>query len=381
MSEEIESHVLKHYEVVQKLGKGAYGVVWKCLKKDKDKQKNTFVALKKIFDAFQNATDAQRTFREIMLLLQMDHENVIKLINVMKAENNKDVYLVFDYMDTDLHAVIRAGILEDVHKQYVIYQIAKCLKYMHSAELLHRDLKPSNILLNSECVVKVADFGLARSTAVQEGWGPTILTEYIATRWYRAPEVLLGSTKYGPAVDMWSLGCIFGEVLIGKPIFPGNSTSNQLDLILEITGKPTQEDIESTNSDMAGSILDSLAPTTKKSMKEKFPRVSPEALDLLTKLLAFNPNKRPTAEETLEHPYLADFHNPNDEPVAQKTMTIPIDENRKASIREYRDELYKEIKRIKKIERQRFLHNADQDESKSPTGQKSHLTGVSDTNL
>lgn len=381
MSEEIESHVLKHYEVVQKLGKGAYGVVWKCLKKEKDKQKNTFVALKKIFDAFQNATDAQRTFREIMLLLQMDHENVIKLINVMKAENNKDMYLVFDYMDTDLHAIIRAGILEEVHKQYVIYQITKCLKYMHSAELLHRDLKPSNILLNSECVVKVADFGLARSAAAQESGAPTILTEYIATRWYRAPEVLLGSTKYGKAVDMWSLGCILGEVLIGKPIFPGNSNQHQLDVILEFTGKPTQEDIESTGSDMAGSILESLSPPVKKPVKEKFPNVSPEALDLLTKLLAFNPSKRPTAEETLEHPYLADFHNPNDEPVAPKLITVNIDDNRKASIREYRDELYKEIKRIKKIERQRFLHNADQDESKSPTAQKSHLTGVSDTNL
>lgn len=129
-------------------------------------------------------------------------------------------------MDTDLHAVIRVNILEEIHKQYIIYQILRCLKYMHTAELLHRDLKPSNILLNSDCNVKVADFGLVRSIATKED-GPTpVLTEYVATRWYRAPEILLGSHTYTKGVDMWSLGCILGEILIGKPIFPGTSTLN-----------------------------------------------------------------------------------------------------------------------------------------------------------
>jgi mitogen-activated protein kinase 15 len=145
----------------------------------------------------------------------------------MKAENNKDLYLVFDFMDTDLHAVIRAGILEEIHKKYIVYQILKSLKYMHTGELIHRDLKPSNILLNSECHVKVADFGLARSVAFNDEDGsPPVLTEYVATRWYRAPEILLGSTKYTKAVDMWSVGCILGELIIGKAIFPGTSTLN-----------------------------------------------------------------------------------------------------------------------------------------------------------
>lgn len=145
----------------------------------------------------------------------------------MKAENNKDLYLVFDFMDTDLHAVIRAGILEEIHKKYIIYQILKSLKYMHTGELIHRDLKPSNILLNSECHVKVADFGLARSVAYNDEDGsPPVLTEYVATRWYRAPEILLGSTRYTKAVDMWSVGCILGELIIGKAIFPGTSTLN-----------------------------------------------------------------------------------------------------------------------------------------------------------
>ena len=122
------------------------------------------VALKKIFDAFQNATDAQRTYREIIYLKQMsNHENIIRLDDVLRAENDRDIYLVFEFMETDLHTAIRASILEDVHKQYIMYQGFKALMYMHSADLVHRDLKPANLLLNSECCCKIADFGLARS--------------------------------------------------------------------------------------------------------------------------------------------------------------------------------------------------------------------------
>ncbi|KAK9837179.1 hypothetical protein WJX84_009788 [Apatococcus fuscideae] len=237
MSEEIDKQVFRKYDILQRLGKGAYGIVWKAIEKKSGKT----TALKKIFDAFQNATDAQRTFREIMFLQELDnHDNIIKLLNVMKAENDRDIYLVFDYMETDLHAVIRANILEEIHKQYVMYQLFKALKYMHTAQLLHRDIKPSNVLLNSECLVKLADFGLARSIAqlhTADGTNP-VLTDYVATRWYRAPEILLGSSKYTYGVDMWSSGCILGELLSGKPIFPGNSTINQLDRIVTVTGKP-----------------------------------------------------------------------------------------------------------------------------------------------
>jgi mitogen-activated protein kinase 15 len=240
MTEEIEAHVLKKYEILQKLGKGAYGIVWKAI----DKRSKEIVALKKCFDAFQNATDAQRTFREIIFLQELvGHENIIRLQNVIRAENDRDIYLVFDFMDTDLHAVIRANILEEIHKQYIIYQCFKCLKYMHSVNLLHRDLKPSNLLLNSECHMKVADFGLARCLDTKAGSEP-ILTDYVATRWYRAPEILLGSNKYTKGVDMWSMGCILAELILGKPFFPGTSTLNQLDRVLEVTGRPRPEDIE-----------------------------------------------------------------------------------------------------------------------------------------
>ena len=125
MSDEIDKPVLKRYEVAQKLGKGAYGIVWKAV----DRKTKAIVALKKIFDAFQNATDAQRTYREVIFLQQMgEHENIVQLQNVMKADNHRDLYLVFEYMETDLHAVIRANILQEVHKQYIMYQTFKALK-------------------------------------------------------------------------------------------------------------------------------------------------------------------------------------------------------------------------------------------------------------
>jgi len=353
MSEDIDKHVLQKYEIGQLLGKGAYGIVWKAVEK---KTRQT-VALKKIFDAFQNATDAQRTFREIMFLQELhDHPNIVSLLNVLKADNDNDIYLVFEYMETDLHAVIRANILEDIHKQYIIYQLLKALKYMHSGGIIHRDLKPSNLLLNSECFLEVADFGLARSIAAMENPdSPSpVLTEYVATRWYRAPEILLGSTCYTKGVDIWSVGCILAELLSGSPIFPGSSTMNQLDRILQVTGRPSEEDIEAINSPFTTTMLESLPPAnTRIKFSDLFPHSSKDALDLLNKCLQFNPQKRITCEEALSHPYLSEFHDPADEFVCDRTITISIDDNHKYSISDYRSQLYEDIIAKKKEQRKK----------------------------
>mmetsp|Transcript_25056 Transcript_25056/g.43256 ORF Transcript_25056/g.43256 Transcript_25056/m.43256 type:complete len:359 (-) Transcript_25056:1936-3012(-) len=354
MSEEIDKHVLRKYEILQKLGKGAYGIVWKAI----DKKTREIVALKKIFDAFQNATDSQRTFREIMFLQEINnHENIIRLLNVLKADNDKDIYLTFDFMETDLHAVIRASILEEIHKQYIMYQLLKALKFMHSAELLHRDLKPSNLLLNSECQLKVADFGLARSIAAlnNESGAAPVMTDYVATRWYRAPEILLGSTKYTKGVDMWSVGCILGELLGGKPMFPGTSTLNQLDKIMEITGRPTRDDVDAIKSPFAATMIDSLPPTQQRSLRDMFPQASPDALDLMKKLLVFNPDKRITAQQCICHPYVVQFHNEEEEPVSKQPIKIILDDNVKFSVQDYRDKLYSEIVKKKKEARKRHL--------------------------
>lgn len=353
--DEVEKHILRKYEISQKLGKGAYGIVWKAV----DKRTRKGCALKKCFDAFRNATDAQRTYREIMYLQELaGHDNIVRLCNIIRAENDRDIYLVFDYMDTDLHAVIRANILEDIHKQYVIYQLLKSLHYMHTAELLHRDIKPSNLLLNSDCHVKLCDFGLCRSVADlnKPGGAAAALTDYVATRWYRAPEILLGSTKYTKGVDMWSLGCILGEMLTGKPIFPGNSTMNQIERILEITGRPSTEDVAAIKSPFAQTMLESVPAMKPKALAELFPTASAEALDLLRVTLQFNPEKRLTAEEALRHPYVSQFHNPADEPACPKIIRIPVPDSTKHSAPEYRDRLYKEIARKKKEARMRRSH-------------------------
>eukprot|EP00884_Botryococcus_braunii_P013709 jgi/Botrbrau1/22339/Bobra.0002s0017.1 len=345
--EEVEKTIYRKFELQTKLGKGAYGVVWRAI----DKKTKEVVALKKIFDAFQNATDAQRTFREIMFLQELtNHENIIRLLNVIRAENDRDIYLVFEYMETDLHAVIRANILEEIHKQYIMYQLFRALKYMHSAELLHRDIKPSNVLLNSECVVKLADFGLARSVAQLEQFDSNspVLTDYVATRWYRAPEILFGSNRYTYGVDMWSAGCILGELLGGKPIFPGSSTLNQLQRIMEVTGRPGKDDLEVIQSPYAATMLESMGGNDRKEMFQLFPNASEEATDLLEKLLRFNPAKRLSAAEALQHPYVSQFHNPEDEPDCDHVVTIPIDDNTKYTINEYREKLYHEIMKRKK---------------------------------
>ena len=283
---DVEQHVSERYEIKRRLGKGAYGIVWKAI----DKKSQEVVALKKIFDAFRNATDAQRTFREIMFLQEFGkHDNIIKLNNVIRASNDKDIYLVFEHMDTDLHAVIRKGtILKDIHKRYIMYQLLKATKYMHSGNVIHRDYKPSNVLLDSDCLVKICDFGLARSLEKIDGskngngrknstTGEEInnkapaLTEYVATRWYRAPEILLSSPRYTKGVDIWSLGCILAELILGKPLFPGSSTLNQIECIMQTIPEPSNSDIDSIQSDYGHSII---KETMKKIARGKINRTT-----------------------------------------------------------------------------------------------------------
>ncbi|KAK3600390.1 hypothetical protein CHS0354_016006 [Potamilus streckersoni] len=355
---EVEPHITKKYEIKKRLGKGAYGIVWKAV----DRRTGEVVAVKKIFDAFRNQTDAQRTFREIMFLQEFgDHPNIIKLHNVIKAENDKDIYLVFEFMETDLHNVIKRGnILKDVHKRYIMYQLFKATKYLHSGNVIHRDQKPSNILLDSECVVKVCDFGLARSLTqigVDAETGDPNLTEYVATRWYRAPEILLASHRYTKGVDMWSLGCILGEMLLGKPLFPGSSTLNQIEKIMAGIPAPTREDIESIRSAYGSSVLEKASIRPRKNLEEMFTDAPKDALDLLKKLLHFNPDKRITAEEALRHPYVSRFHNPADEISLNYDALPPLPDDVQLTVDEYRNKLYEMIMK-KKADRRRKRQEA-----------------------
>jgi len=347
--EEVDKHVLRKYDITQKLGKGAYAVVFKAV----DKKNKETVAVKKIFDAFQNATDAQRTFREIMYLQAMgDHDNIIRLRTVLKADNDKDIYLIFDYMETDLHAVIRANILEPVHKQFIVYQCLKALKYIHSAGLVHRDLKPSNLLLNEECLVKIADFGLARSMKAlkKADEEASVLTDYVATRWYRAPEIILGSTCYTLSVDMWAMGCIIAEMFIGKPLIAGTSTMNQLEKIVDLVGFPDKESIKNVNSSFAETMMQSLqCQKAEGDLAERLKKANcpEEAAALCVGLLLFAPDKRPDIDAAIADPYVRQFHTGQEEN-APALLTIPVDDDVKYSVSEYRDRLYQTIQAARK---------------------------------
>jgi len=250
------------------------------------------------------------------------------------------------------------------------YQLFKSIKYMHSGQVLHRDIKPSNLLLNSDCLMKLGDFGLARSLVSENDDDNKVLTDYVATRWYRAPEILLGATKYTKAVDMWSLGCIMGELLSGKPIFPGSSTMNQLDRIIEVTGKPSSSVLAEIDAPYAATMIDSLGESKPRKLKDMFPTATEDALDLMAKLLDFSPVTRYTIDQTLSHPFVAQFHNPDDEPVCEKPIVIPINDDKKFKNNDYRKRLYDDILQKKKDKRKKKEKSSSSSSSKTKKSSK-----------
>mmetsp|Transcript_2583 Transcript_2583/g.7327 ORF Transcript_2583/g.7327 Transcript_2583/m.7327 type:complete len:397 (+) Transcript_2583:376-1566(+) len=297
------------YTPIKPIGKGAYGVVCSARNIETDEK----IAIKKIGKAFENLVDAKRTLREIKLLQHLCHENIVQIKDILPPPSRdrfKDVYVVYELMDTDLHQIIRSTQpLSDDHCQYFIYQILRGLKYIHSANVLHRDLKPSNLLLNANCDLKICDFGLARTSNEKE-----FMTEYVVTRWYRAPELLLSCTEYTSSIDVWSVGCIFAELLGRKPLFPGKDYVHQLNLITKVIGSPSEEDLMFISSEKARRYIRSLPKHSHVDFRTLYPHANETALDLIEKMLVFDPNRRITVEEALEHPYLASLHDVNDEP-------------------------------------------------------------------
>mgnify|MGYP002857927817 FL=1 len=343
-----------HYEPVKRVGKGAYGVV--CAARDLrgGAGSTARLAIKKIKRAFDNTTDARRTLREIRILRHFgSHENIIELKDVMRPPSVpfEDVYLVYELMDTDLHQIIRSPQpLTDHHSQYFVYQILRGLKYIHSANILHRDLKPENLLLNASCDLKICDFGLAR--ALSDGKEEQeLMTEYVVTRWYRAPELLLSNETYGWGIDMWSVGCILAELLQRRPLFAAPNLQesmahlDQLKLIVKTLGSPTEEELEYVESRRAREFLSSLPDAPRVSFEAMFPEASPEAVDLCDRMLQFDPRKRITVEAALEHPFIAPLHNINTAPISERTFRSDF-EGIKLERHELMDLVFQEIVKL-----------------------------------
>ncbi|XP_050745768.1 mitogen-activated protein kinase ERK-A isoform X6 [Drosophila biarmipes] len=275
---------------------------------------NQRVAIKKI-SPFEHQTYCQRTLREITILTRFKHENIIDIRDILRVDSidqMRDVYIVQCLMETDLYKLLKTQRLSNDHICYFLYQILRGVKYIHSANVLHRDLKPSNLLLNKTCDLKICDFGLAR-IADPEHDHTGFLTEYVATRWYRAPEIMLNSKGYTKSIDIWSVGCILAEMLSNRPIFPGKHYLDQLNHILGVLGSPSREDLECIINEKARNYLESLPFKPNVPWTRLFPTADALALDLLGKMLTFNPHKRIPVEEALAHPYLEQYYDPGDE--------------------------------------------------------------------
>lgn len=243
-------------------------------------------------------------------------------------------------METDLHKILKSDQeLGDEHTRYFIYHILRALKYIHSANIVHRDLKPSNILVNADCSTKICDFGLSRP--INEGLED--LTEYVVTRFYRAPEIMLSSHEYTKAVDIWSLGCTLGEILARRVLFPGNNYIKQVDLIVRALGTPSDEDMEFIANPHAKRFLKSMGVHPKVAMTELIGQDANEmATDLLGKMLEFNPMKRITVDDALRHSYLEELHDSEDEPVCDELIDFSF-ETQNLSFEELKQQLIQEL--------------------------------------
>uniref|UniRef100_K3WG42 Mitogen-activated protein kinase n=1 Tax=Globisporangium ultimum (strain ATCC 200006 / CBS 805.95 / DAOM BR144) TaxID=431595 RepID=K3WG42_GLOUD len=388
-------NVSSRYSLVRLLGKGSYGQVAEAF--DTVRQKK--VAIKKINNVFDQEIDCKRLYREIYILRHLSHPQVITLLDVIPPENYEsfsDLYLVFEFVDTDLHKLIMSPqYLTIRHIQVFLYQLLCGLKYIHSANVIHRDMKPANILLNEDCTLMICDFGLSRvmesdlsmeelakhlyspkdakspttpsdatspgsasstpSSSSANGDAPKFrrqLTKHVVTRWYRAPELIL-LQDYSFAVDMWSVGCIFAELLSMQvescpryqervPLFPGRSCFplsadrpttysdklDQLNVIFGVIGTPNEEDIGALGE--VKQYLRKLPKKEARDFREMYPGAPADSLDLLKQMLSFNPECRISVDKALAHPFLqavrrtqSEIVEPN--PFSMEFENVPLD--------------------------------------------------------
>jgi serine/threonine protein kinase len=339
----------EHYDMRKTIGSGGYGVVVSAV----DVRLGLKVAIKKVSSAFDDVLVAKRMAREIRLLRQFDHPNIVKLLDILpppSMDKFDDIYMVLERMDTDLHHVIYSGQhLKEAHVQFFLYQLLCGLNCIHSSGVLHRDIKPANLLVNTTCDLKICDFGLARCTRLRQqpslekrGSSESQLTEYVVTRWWRAPEVFL-EADYGEAIDMWSVGCVLAEMLLRKPLFMGTNTAQMLRLIVSFCGSDACSDVTFVQNRKARNYILELPHLPAMDLEAKFPDVCPEGRDLLSKMLQWNPSKRISVEEALGHPWLSRFRQEQYEQPSNIMLDLLAVENAPLTRSSLRRTIYSDI--------------------------------------
>eukprot|EP01119_Soliformovum_irregulare_P015331 TRINITY_DN4305_c0_g1_i2.p1 TRINITY_DN4305_c0_g1~~TRINITY_DN4305_c0_g1_i2.p1 ORF type:complete len:332 (-),score=85.85 TRINITY_DN4305_c0_g1_i2:229-1224(-) len=292
---------LPKYQLIEKLGEGTYGIVYKA----KDRTTGAFVALKKIRLDSQDEGVPATSIREISLLKELDHPNIVKLEDVMHCKNR--LFLVFEFIDWDLRKYmdnLKNPIDPMLLKSY-LYQLLRAIFFCHSHRVLHRDLKPQNLLLDRNGALKLADFGLARAFAVPL----RCYTHEVITLWYRAPEILLGGQTYATPVDMWSIGCIFAEMAgTGKKaIFPGDSEIDEIYKIFGVLGTPNEETWPGVTK-FPHYNSERFPQWKAQDLGRLFPTLEPAGVDLMKQMLIYEPSKRISAKRALKHPYFAELN-------------------------------------------------------------------------
>lgn len=330
------------YVLERIIGAGSYGMV---IRARDVRDHNNLVAIKRVNkEIFDEVILAKRILREIKLLAHFNDDNIIGLRDVLTPrdpERFEHFYIVMDIMETDLKQVLRSGqLLTEAHIQFFIYQALRALHIIHSAGVIHRDITPANILVNTNCDLKICDFGLAKEENDQGEY----MTDYVTMRWYRAPELVMEDKNYSAQIDVWGIGCILGELLGSRPLFQGKDRVNQLDKIIDVIGTPSDADITAIGSSAAQKYLRKKAVRPPPDWRKRYPGASPEALDLLTKMLVFNPNKRITVLQAMRHPFLESLHDEADDSV--KYRLFSFDEQAQKTVQDVKRAIYNESVRF-----------------------------------
>ncbi|EDL45532.1 mitogen-activated protein kinase 2, putative [Plasmodium vivax] len=364
-----------NYEIKHLIGRGSYGYVY--LAYDRSTKKN--VAIKKVNRMFEDLIDCKRILREITILNRLKSNYIIRLRDLIIPEDLlqfDELYIVLEIADSDLKKLFKTPIyLTEEHVKTILYNLLLGEKYIHESGIIHRDLKPANCLLNQDCSVKICDFGLARTINCEndihivqdleekeenEEPGPhnknlkKQLTSHVVTRWYRAPELILLQENYTNSIDIWSTGCIFAELLnmleshVNNPtnrfpLFPGSScfplspdhnskkvheksNRDQLNIIFNVIGTPSEEDLKSIKKDDVIRYIKLFPPREGIDFKKKFPSISEEGIDLLQSMLRFNAKNRITIDSALSHPYLKDVRKTKLESFTASKIILPFDD-------------------------------------------------------